>query len=87
MFRAIQVRSTTSEKINKPKEYRTIRKIRYEMLYDILAVVQLPKIAGRLVFRDAQIYLFSHGEVRGLSGKVSRYSEHLFSQDLIDRLF
>lgn len=78
VFRAIQVRSTTIEAIDKPD---------VGVLYDILAVVQLSVANGRLVTRDAQIYLFAAEEVKGLSGRVSRYHDRLFSQDLIDRLF
>ena len=78
VFRAIQVRTTTVEAIDKPDG---------TVLYHILAVVQLPVADGRFVTRDAQIYLFSSDEVKGLSGKVSRYHDHLLSQDLIDKLF
>ena len=78
VFRAIQVRCTTIETIDKPDA---------DVLYDILAVVQLPLREGRFVTRDAEIYLFSADEVPGLSGKVSKYRDHLFTQELIDRLF
>ncbi len=78
VFRTIQVRTTTVETIDKPDG---------TTLYGILAVVQLPVASGRFVTRDAQIYLFSVDEVQGLSGKVTRYADYLFSQDLIDRLF
>jgi hypothetical protein len=79
VFRAIQVRSTINETIDPPED---------RVLYDILAVVQLPKVEGRFVTRDAKIYLFPVDQVKkGLPGKVSRYPENLFSQDLIDRLF
>ena len=78
-FRAIQVRSTTIETIDKPDN---------DVLYDILAVVQLPVADGRLVTRDAEIYLFPVNEVPQLSGKVSKYRDkHLLTSELIDWLF
>ena len=79
VFRAVQVRSTINETIHIPDD---------RVLYDILAVVQLPKKNGRFVTRDAQIYLFPVDTVKaGLPGKVSRYPKNLFSQELIDALF
>jgi hypothetical protein len=78
VFRAIQVRSTTVGAIDKPNG---------EVLYDILAIVQLPKDGERFLTRDAEIYLFSKAEVKNISGKVSQYRDHLFSQAIIDRLF
>jgi len=77
-FRAIQVRSTTVEAIDKPN---------VEVLYNILAIVQLPVKDGHFVTRDAEIYLFSKDEVENISGKVSKYRDHLFSQALIERFF
>lgn len=77
-FRAIQVRCTTGETIDKPD---------VDVLYDILAIVQLPVRKGRFVTCDAEIYLFSKDEVKNISGKVSKYRDHLFSQALINRLF
>jgi hypothetical protein len=67
-FRAIQIRSTTIENIDKPNE---------EVLYDILAIVQLPEKDGRPVTRDADIYLFAKDEVKDISGKVSKYQANL----------
>jgi hypothetical protein len=46
-FRAIQVRTTTSDTIHKP---------RVAVLYHILAIVKLPLVNGRCVIRDAEIY-------------------------------
>ncbi len=77
-FRAIQVRSTTVEGIDKPD---------VEVLYDILTIVQLPERDGHFVTRDAEIYLFSKDEVKDISGKVSKYRDHLFSQALIEKFF
>lgn len=78
VFRAVQVRSTVVEAIDKPSD---------TVLYDILAVVQLPLRDGRYSTTGAKIYLFARDEVATLTGKVSRYQSHLLSQDLIDRLF
>ena len=79
VFRAVQVRCTTRETIDKPDD---------DVLYDILAIVQLPLNDGRPLTRDAEIYLFSADEVPSLSGRVSNYREHhLFTPALIDRLF
>jgi hypothetical protein len=77
-FRAVQVRGTTREVIDKPNE---------RVLYDILAVVQLPLRDGRYSTSDARIYLFAQDEVATLTGKVSLYDSHLFSPDLIERFF
>lgn len=77
-FRAVQVRSTTIEAIDKPE---------VEVLYDVLAVVQFPTKDGRIVTRDAQIYLFSKEEVEHITGKVSKYRDHLFNGPVLDRLF
>jgi len=78
LFRAIQVRSSITGRISKPKK---------RVSYDILAVVKLPKKDGRFVTRDAEVYLFSRGDVDRISGNVSKYSENLFSEDLIADFF
>lgn len=78
VFRAVQVRTTTVEAIDKPGN---------TVLYHVLAIVQLPSINGRFIVNSAQIYLFSQDEVKGLSGKVSCYHDNLLSEDLIHRLF
>ena len=77
-FRAVQVRSTTIEVIDKPK---------VDVLYDVLAVVQFPTNDGRIVTRDAEIYLFSKDEVEQISGKVSKYRDNLLNWSLLDKSF
>jgi hypothetical protein len=79
VLRAIQVRSTVNYTICKPKR---------GVLYDILAVVRFPRANGRILIREAQIYLFHSSRVEaGLPGTLKRYPENLLSQTLIDQLF
>jgi hypothetical protein len=77
-FRAIQVRTTTTDTIDKP---------RVTVLYHILAIVRLPLVNGRPVIRNAEIFLFSRDEVKDLKGGLSRYRDHLLSQQLLDKMF
>jgi hypothetical protein len=77
-FRAIQVRCSMSGKISKPKK---------KISYHILAVVKLPKENGRFVTSKAEVYLFSRGEVDGISGNVSKYPDNLLDEDLVAAFF
>jgi hypothetical protein len=77
-FRALQVRTTTGDRIDKPDN---------TVLYHILAVVKLPVVDGRFVTRDAEIFLFSRDEVSQIRGGLSRHRDHIFSQQLLDKMF
>jgi hypothetical protein len=77
-FRAIQVRCTTTEDINKPDE---------NVLYHILAIVNLPKRDNRYITNESQVYLFALADVGAISKPVSKYKGNLLSQELVEKLF
>ena len=77
-FRAIQVRTTTVGKIDKPSS---------EIAYHVLAIVELARINGRLSTQTAKIYLFTADEAPFLSSSLTKYQNRLFSAELVAHLF
>src|SRR6266481_1399163 len=61
-FRAIQVKTTTRNRIIKPD---------VDVLYHILAVVRLPVNKGRYFVRDAEVFVFPQEAVARLSPRLS----------------
>ena len=72
------MRTTAGDAIDKPGD---------GVLYHILAAVRLPVVDGRFVTRDAEIFLFSRDEVSQLKGGLSHYPDHIFSQQLLEKMF
>src|SRR6266705_149915 len=77
-FRAIQVKTTTTNRIIKPD---------VEVLYHFLAVVRLPVIEGRYSVRDAEVFVFPQQYVSRLSTRLSDYPHHRLDLEWIERLF
>jgi hypothetical protein len=77
-FRAIQVKTTTTNRIIKPD---------VDVLYHILAVVHLPVINGRYCVRDAEVFVFPERDVARLSTRLSDYPHHRLSPEWVERLF
>jgi hypothetical protein len=80
-FRAIQVKTTTRNRIIKPAKKKE------KILYHILAVVRLPVIKGRYSVRDAEVFVFPERRVASLSTKLSDYPHHRLSSEWIEKLF
>jgi|ERR1051325_9191218 hypothetical protein len=77
-FRAIQVRTTCTGSICKPRP---------RVEYHILAIVRLPKIDGEYSTRCAEVFLFPRKQVPHLSRRLSDYPDSLLNENLIDTLF
>lgn len=81
-FKAIQVRTTTGDRIDKPDGPE-----QGGPLYDILAVVKVPMKDGKILVHEAEIYLFGSEEVLTISRKLSGYPQRRISSALVDELF
>jgi hypothetical protein len=58
-----------------------------DVLYHILAVVQLPIVNERYSVRDAEVFVFTQDEVAGLSSRLSDYPDHRLSPEWVEKLF
>lgn len=76
-FRAVQVRSTTSDTIDKPAD---------EKLYHVLAVVKFQQ-ADHISIDTAELYLFSKSEVATITSNLSNHKNKKLSSERVQRLF
>jgi hypothetical protein len=76
-FRAIQVRSTTSQLVDKPAP---------EKSYHILAIVSFQK-ADHPTIDGANLYLFTKAEVTNIGVNLAQYSNSLISEHRVQTLF